>query len=46
VRVLPELLSIPLDTWLAMHEDLRSNPACAAAYAALSEGLSAYVNGS
>jgi len=46
VRVLPDLLSIPLDTWLAMHEDLRSNRPCAAAYAALAEGLSAYVNGS
>ena len=45
VRVMPEMLSIPLDTWLAMHEDLRSNPACATAYAALAEGLSAYING-
>jgi hypothetical protein len=26
VRVIPDLLTIPLDTWLAMHENLRSNP--------------------
>jgi DNA-binding transcriptional LysR family regulator len=30
VRVAPELLTIHLDTWLAMHENLRGNPACAA----------------
>lgn len=43
VRVLPDLLGIPLDTWLAMHENLRANPACAAAFAALAEGLVGYV---
>lgn len=43
VRVLPELLNIPLDTWLAMHGNLRTNPACAATFAALAEGLGAYV---
>ncbi|MEV4777741.1 LysR family transcriptional regulator [Burkholderia sp. LMU1-1-1.1] len=45
VRVLPDLLSIPLETWLAMHENLRANPACAAAFAALAEGLTGYANG-
>ncbi|RFP11073.1 LysR family transcriptional regulator [Duganella sp. BJB488] len=45
VRVLPDLLTIPLDTWLAMHENLRSNPACATTFAALAEGLTEYVNG-
>lgn len=44
-RVIPELLTIPLDTWLAMHENLRSNPACAAVFSALAAGLEAYVNG-
>jgi len=44
VRVLPDLFSIPLDTWLAMHENLRANPACAAAFAALAEGLIGYVS--
>ena len=42
VRVLPDLLTIPLDTWLAMHENLRANPASAATFAALAEGLIAY----
>jgi DNA-binding transcriptional LysR family regulator len=45
VRVLPDLFNIPMDTWLAMHENLRGNPACAATYAALTAGLIAYVNG-
>jgi DNA-binding transcriptional LysR family regulator len=44
VRVLPDLLTIPLDTWLAMHENLRSNPACATTFAALADGLTEYVN--
>ena len=43
VRVLPDLLTIPLDTWVAMHENLRANPACAAAFAALADGLIGYV---
>jgi DNA-binding transcriptional LysR family regulator len=45
VRVLPDLLAIPLDTWLAMHENLRANPACAAAFAILAEGLGDYAAG-
>ncbi|MES2262953.1 MAG: LysR family transcriptional regulator [Pseudomonadota bacterium] len=43
VRVLPEALAIRLDTWLAMHENLRNNPACKAVYAALAEGLAPYL---
>jgi DNA-binding transcriptional LysR family regulator len=43
VRVMPEQLAIPLDTWLAMHENLRGNPACGAVFAALAEGLEAYL---
>jgi len=45
VRVLPTLLAIPLETWLAMHENLRGNPACAAVYAALGDALAEYANG-
>ncbi|NVM78283.1 DNA-binding transcriptional LysR family regulator [Duganella sp. SG902] len=45
VRIIPDLLTIPLDTWLAMHENLRANPACAAVYTALAAGLEDYVNG-
>jgi len=44
-RVMPDLLTIPLETWLAMHENLRSNPACAAVYTAMAAGLEDYVNG-
>jgi DNA-binding transcriptional LysR family regulator len=40
VRVLPELVSIELGLWIAMHEDLKSNPACKAVFDALVEGLS------
>jgi DNA-binding transcriptional LysR family regulator len=42
VRVLPELFSLQLETWLAMHENLRSNPACQAVFTALAEGLADY----
>ncbi|NGZ87153.1 LysR family transcriptional regulator [Duganella aceris] len=45
VRVAPDLLTISLDTWLAMHENLRGNPACAAVYAALGDALAGYING-
>lgn len=44
-RVLPQLFSIALDTWLVMHENLRGNPACQAVYAALGDGLIAYAQG-
>ena len=33
-----------LDTWLAMHEDLRDSPSCRATFAALTEGLTRYVD--
>ncbi|MYM35890.1 LysR family transcriptional regulator [Duganella sp. FT94W] len=46
VRIAPDLLNIALDTWLAMHENLRSNPACAAVYTALAAGLDDYISGS
>jgi len=32
-----------LDTWLAMHENLRNNSSCQVVYAALADGLSAYI---
>ncbi len=43
VRVLPELFQIELDTWLAMHEDLRDNPRCRATFEHLAEGLGRYI---
>ncbi|SDC52090.1 LysR family transcriptional regulator [Paraburkholderia lycopersici] len=45
VRVLPELRVIDLQTWVTMHEDLRSNPRCKAVFDALVRGLAAYVEG-
>jgi DNA-binding transcriptional LysR family regulator len=43
VRLLPNQLSITMDTWVAMHEDLRQSARCAATFAALVAGLSAYI---
>ena len=45
VRLFPGKISLRLDTWLAMHEDLRDNPSCKVAFAALAEGLDRYVHG-
>lgn len=44
VRVLPRLFSFKLDTWVAMHADLRDSPRCAVTFAALVEGLLAYTS--
>jgi DNA-binding transcriptional LysR family regulator len=43
VRVLADAFSTTLDTWLAMHEDLRDSPRCAVTFAALAEGIGAYI---
>lgn len=45
-RVLPEALSIPLDTWVTMHEDLRDSPRCRAVFDALVEGLTQHAGAS
>jgi DNA-binding transcriptional LysR family regulator len=45
VRVLGDVCKFELDTWITMHEDLRGNPRCKAAFDALAAGLSAYVAG-
>ena len=45
VRVLPEEIALPLETWIVMHEDLRNSPRCRAAFDALVRGLCAYVEG-
>lgn len=42
VRVLPSKFSLPLETWVTMHEDLRNSPRCRVTFDALVEGLSAY----
>ncbi|GAB7537595.1 LysR family transcriptional regulator [Burkholderia sp. 22PA0099] len=41
-RVLRRAVSMPLQTWVAMHEDLRRSARCMAAFTALAEGLAAY----
>ena len=43
VRVLRTKFSLRMDTWVAMHEDLRESPRCAVTFAALAAGLDAYI---
>jgi DNA-binding transcriptional LysR family regulator len=43
VRVLQPQFSMMMDTWIAMHEDLRQSPRCAVTFAALAAGLSTYI---
>jgi DNA-binding transcriptional LysR family regulator len=45
VRLLPDRFELPLETWVAMHEDMKSSPRCRATFDALVEGLLAYVRG-
>lgn len=45
VRVLAEQFAPRLETWVAMHEDLRDSPRCAVTFAALAQGLAAYAEG-
>ncbi|MES2318575.1 MAG: LysR family transcriptional regulator [Pseudomonadota bacterium] len=45
VRVLPDAFAPALDTWLAMHEDLRETKRCAVVFAALADGLASYIDG-
>jgi DNA-binding transcriptional LysR family regulator len=45
VRVMRDEVSLRLDTWIAMHEDLRESPRCSVAFKALSQGLERYVTG-
>ena len=43
VRVLKTKFSLTMDTWIVMHEDLRTSPRCAVTFAALAKGLGAYL---
>ena len=43
VRVLRSQFSLTMETWIAMHEDLRTSARCAATFAALAAGLAAYI---
>lgn len=42
-RVLPDALTIPLETWITMHEDLRHSPRCRVVFDALVEGLAQHI---
>ena len=44
-RLLPDQFAWPLETWVAMHEDLRQNAPCRLVFDALVEGLTRYVGG-
>jgi hypothetical protein len=44
VRVLPKQFSLPLDTWITMHEDLRNSPRCRVTFDALVKGLQLHIN--
>ena len=41
-RILPERYALRMETWITMHEDLRHNRACKAAFDALVEGMQRY----
>ena len=43
VRILPRRFSLALDTWIAMHEDMRASPRCSVTFSALAEGIAAYI---
>jgi DNA-binding transcriptional LysR family regulator len=43
VRILPRKFSLALDTWIAMHEDMRGNPRCSVTFSALAEGIAAHI---
>jgi len=43
VRVLPRQISLPLETWITLHEDLRNRPSCRVTFEALVAGLARHV---
>jgi len=44
MRLLRGEFSVTMDTWIAMHADLRSTPRCAVTFAALVEGMTAHAS--
>lgn len=42
VRVLPDAVSIPLESWVTMHEDLRDSPSCRATFDAIVNAMSSH----
>jgi len=43
IRLFPQQVRYMLDTWIAMHEDLRQNAVCKAAFGALVDGMAQYI---
>jgi DNA-binding transcriptional LysR family regulator len=43
VRILPRQFSLPLETWVTMHENLRNSPRCRVTFDALVKGLQRHV---
>ena len=43
VRVLPRQVSLPLEMWVTLHEDLRNRPSCRVTFEALVAGLTQHV---
>jgi len=43
VRILPKQFSLPLETWVTLHQDLRDSPRCRVAFDALVKGLQRHV---
>jgi DNA-binding transcriptional LysR family regulator len=44
VQILPKQFSLPLETWVTMHEDLRNSPRCRVTFDALVKGLQRHVD--
>ncbi len=44
VHLFADQVSIPLETWVVMHEDMRDSPRCQVTFKALVEGLTAYID--
>lgn len=45
LRQLPKTFTLTLPTWVVMHEDLKTNPACRAVFDALADGMRTYIAG-
>jgi DNA-binding transcriptional LysR family regulator len=43
VRILPKQFSLPLETWVTLHQDLRDSPRCRVTFDALVKGLQRHV---
>lgn len=44
VHLFADQVSIPLETWVVMHEDMRDSPRCKVTFSALAEGLARYID--